>query len=391
MVKKAALLETLSLHGLTIAPSQVWGAIRLVPLLRPNCPRDLRLYRRRYDEDVAVVSLSGELLGSGVKYLSYVPHGLVVSWSEDGSPVAAVGGQLMSEGKRLTCGPTSVRVMHRMVKREEKNRLRLLPLHLAMEGFLSMFFSGPAIAWSEYSRQALSTGLSPRIEMSVSGRAIATLEEALRVFEIHEHQVGVLLFVSEAFASAFVLPTPEDYRALHISLLEDFYGELLYYYGQHGRTTELKPNVDTTQIHTLAELEQAIAQMRSDWANFQGFMAANLLQRPLTSHRIYTAGPFSLQRFVTDLQLKSENHIGEAIVRDNGQLEYLKTYRLSEAQTRRVYLLSQLADNDWKLEQTAQRLGNTLEDLVYRLEKAGFGYLINNQVREVARKKRKGF
>jgi hypothetical protein len=189
MPKKASLLETIALRGLEIAPSQVWGAIRIVPLLRRQVRYDLRLWQRQYRDDAAIVSLTGDL-----KYMSYVPHGLVLSWSDDGSPVAAFGGQL------------------------------------------------------------------------------------------------------------------------------------------------------------------------------------------------YTAGPFSLQRFITDLHLKDENHIGEAIVRDNGELEYLKTYRLSAAQTRRVYLLSQLAACGWQLDRAAERLGNTREDFVLRLEKAGFGYLLNNQLLERARK-----
>jgi hypothetical protein len=57
------------------------------------------------------------------------------------------------------------------------------------------------------------------------------------VFEICDRQVGVLLFVAESLASAFVVPTPEDYRQLHTSLLEDFYGELLYQYSLLYDTT----------------------------------------------------------------------------------------------------------------------------------------------------------
>lgn len=100
-----------------------------------------------------------------------------------------------------------------------------------MEGFLSMFFSGLDIAWSEYSQYALSHGLGCRFESSFSGHYIPGLEDALRVFEIHETLVGVLVFIAEAFTSAFVVSTPQDYRALHTSLLEDFYGELIYQYG----------------------------------------------------------------------------------------------------------------------------------------------------------------
>ncbi|MBW4562377.1 MAG: hypothetical protein KME32_14735 [Mojavia pulchra JT2-VF2] len=391
MATKQKLLTDISLKGLEIAPSQVWGSVRIVPLLRRQVRGDLRLLRRSYNEDITVVSLDGEITEPGMKYFSYVPHGLVMSWSDDGSPVAAFGGQMVKpDGKSLDCGCASVRLMHRMAKRESGNQLRFLSLHLAMEGFLSLFFSGPDIAWSEYSKYALAHGLGSRYETSVSGRYIAGLEDALRVFEIHPKQVGVLVFVAETLASAFVVPTPEDYRALHKSLLEDFYGELIYEYSLlYDTNFPMDVSVDESKINSLADLRSAIAKMRSDWASFQGFMAEGLLQRQLNSQRVYTAGPFVLQRFITNLHLKEENHIGEAIVRENGELEYLKTYRLSAAQTRRVYLLSQLSLYNWNLDATAKALGNTREEFVKRIEAAGFGYLLNQQVRDAARKKSK--
>ena len=377
MAKKLPLLETISLRGLEIAPSQVWGSVRLVPLLRP-CPReDLRLFKRRYDSDATVVSVKQDL-----HYWSYVPHGLVLTWSEDDRPVAAMGGQFQREGKEFACGPFKLQWMQRMAKRESKQALRLLPLHLAMEGFLSLFFKGPTVAWPEYSKRALSQGLSPRIEWSMGGRAIAHLEAALRLFEIHQHQVGVLLFVGEMLASAFVLPTPEDYRALHTSLLEDFYGETFYYYGLYGKTQSLTATLDEQEIASFADLEKVLEQMRAEWAAFQGFMASDLLEREIQSQRIYTAGPFSLQRFITDLSRTTSNYIGESIVDDRGHLQYLKIYGLSKAQTKRAYLLKQLAARNWHLERTAQDLGETVADLVRRLEKADFGYLLNNQIRE---------
>jgi hypothetical protein len=389
MAQKLKLLTDLSLKGLEIAPSQVRGAVRIVPLLRRQVRGDLRLMRRSYNENLAVVSLEGEMMEPGMKYFSYVPHGLVMSWSDDGSPVASYGAQIAkSDGKRLDCGCTSVRLMHRMAKREAGNQLRFLPLHLAMEGFLSLFFSGPDIAWQEYSKYALSYGLGSRYEMSYSGRYIAGLEDALRVFEIHEKQVGVLVFVGEAFASAFIVPTPEDYRALHASLIEDFYGELIYQYGlMYDTTYPMDVTVDESKVHNLLDLRNAIAKMRSDWAVFQGFMAEGLLGPVLRSKIIYNAEPFFLQRFVTSLQPKEENHIGEAIVRETGEIEYLKTYRLSAAQTRRAYLLSILSEHNWNIDATAKSMGDTREEFVVRMEGAGFGYLLNQNLREKSRKK----
>ncbi len=381
MAKKLPLIETISLKGLEIAPSQVWGAVRLVPLLRLKPRKDLRLFKRNYDSDVTMVSVKDNL-----KYISYVPHGLVLNWTDNNSSVAAMGGQLLTEGKKLGFGPVKVQLLHRMAKREAKNALRLLPLHLAMEGFLSMFFNGPTIAWQEYSKQALSQGLSPRVEWSIGGQAINHLENALRLFEIHENQVGVLLFISEVLASAFIVPTPDDYRALHNSLLEDFYGETFYYYGLYGNVSQLKVTLDANTIDNFSDLKNALQKMRSEWSNFQGFMAEDILNRDINAKRIYTAGLFSLQRFITDLSLSQNNYIGETIVDDLGHLQYLKVYGLSSKQTKRAYLLKELAANNWNLEDTARNQGDTLEQLIYRLEKVGFGYLINNQLREKSQK-----
>jgi hypothetical protein len=383
MAQKKYLLKDLSLKGLAIAPSQVCGAIRIVPLIRSQVRGDLRLFKRTYQEDVTVVDVGS------ASYWSYVPHGLILSWSDNGEPIAAYGGQIQkSDGKALPGSSGKVKLMHRMAKREQGNQLRFLPLHLAMEGFLSLYFKGSDIAWQEYSRQFKSHGLGSRWEQSFNGRAIAGLEDALRLFEIHEGQVGVLLFVADALASAFIVPTPEDYRALHPSLLEDFYGELIYQYGcLYDTPSPLYCTMDDDEIHSLADLRQGVQKMRSDWANFQGFMAEGLLGRVLKSQMVYATNSFFLQRFITDLDPHAENYIGEAIMRDNGELEYLKTYRLSASQTKRVYLLSQLSAHDWNLAATAEASGNTQDEFIKRLEKVGFGYLINQQVREQAAKR----
>ena len=124
MATRSSLLEQVVLRGLELAPSQVFGAVRLVPVLRREIREDLRLTKRSYNEDVTLVALDGELLGAGTKYLSYVPHALVMSWSDDGMPVAAFGTQLVTrDGKRLgkvtrlrSCGPTSPQVSFRQKK-----------------------------------------------------------------------------------------------------------------------------------------------------------------------------------------------------------------------------------------------------------------------------------
>ena len=53
-------------------------------------------------------------------------------------------------------------------------------------------------------------------------------------------------------------------------------------------------------------------------------------------------------------------------------------------------MLTKLAEYNWNISATAQALGNNYDEFIHRLEKAGFGYLLNQQVREqVAKRSRK--
>ena len=360
------------LTGLRLAPAQQWGGVRMIPLIREQPREDLRLTRRRSD---AV----GVDVGDGTAYFSFMPHAFVLRWSEAGEPVAAVGAQLGPRGDRKP--PRGAPLLHRMAKREDRDALRFMPLHLAMEGLLALHFGGPDVAWSEYSRESLSRGLSPRSERSVAGLWIAGLAEALRVFEIHDDQVGVLVFVADALASAFVVPHPDDYRELHRSLLGDFYGELLYHYGLlHRAVHSLDLELDGLTIHSLTDLRAAVEAGRRVWHQHSAVFAGGLLARTTRWQDVYRAGPFHLRRFIGELDPEAESHIGEAIVRADGELEYLKTYRLSSAQIRRAYLLERLASHDWHLGRCAEALGETLPGLLRRLKNAGFAYLLKPHI-----------
>jgi hypothetical protein len=64
----------LNLKGLTVAPSQVCGAIRLVPLLRDTPCEDVRLGVQHYGKDnYATVNLPDK-----TQYSYFVPHGLIL-------------------------------------------------------------------------------------------------------------------------------------------------------------------------------------------------------------------------------------------------------------------------------------------------------------------------
>lgn len=378
----------LNLSGVRIGAPQVCGAIRLVPLLREpaNIPGDLRLALRRYNEPAADVAVSEH-----IHYFSYVPHAMVLRFNTDDTPVAAWGGQLerTADAKQRESRFASVRLLERMAKREDKNQVRLLPLHLAMEGFLALYFGGPEIAWEEYSNQVRRTGFSPRSESSLSGARIDGLAEALRVFEIARNQCGVLVFVADALASVFLLPHPDDYRAMHDTLLQDFYGDLLAQYAlMYSDVAPALALPDTARVRTVADLQSVAAGLRADWSRYGETLAAGLLKsRPLRTQTVREMGPFRLSRFMTDLDLSGENHLGEAVTRaGTGETLYAKSYRLSASQTKRAFFLQQLAAAEWELDRAAANLHMERHDLVLRIEKAGFDYLFTQQVRAAARK-----
>lgn len=361
----------IDLTGLHTRPAQTWGAVRLVPLVRPEPIRDLRLSPKVYGDEPSVVTLPDKTC-----YTAYIPHAFVASWTDDGTPAAAYGTQFEQPVRRMP-----VRTLRRMARRTDKNRLRFLPLHLALEGFLALHFGGPAIAWAEWTRQAVARGLSPRVEEAYSGAQIRDLEDALRIFEIHPGQCGLLLYVADSLAAAFVVPHPEDYRVLHPTLVHDLYGELVYQYARLYPARDVPVVIDETTIDSLAGLRAAAARHERAWVEFHdGTMAAGLLLAPYREETVYRMGGYTLRRFLPSFERHRENHIGETITDKWGRLAYLKTFRLSEAQSRRGHLLTVLARHDWHLPATSAALGTSVEDLGLRLKRAGFGHLLRPEM-----------
>ncbi|MFE2086088.1 hypothetical protein [Streptomyces sp. NPDC059460] len=392
-------MNRLELTGLTVRPAQVWGGIRLVPLVREEPVAGLRLHQEIYR------GFGSSVVDTGPRthYTSYIPHGLVADWSglraePDG---AGTGRQSAAFGTQLGSGgngdpgadarpPVTVPLPrhrhrhHRMAKRQPGNRLRFLPLHLALEGYLSLHFGGPAIAWEEWSRQALRDGLSPRAEDAYMGWSVRGLGDALRVFEIHPGQCGVMVYAADALAAAFVLPHPDDYRLLHASLVEDLYGELIHQYALYGGPVpEFGARIpDGARVRTLADLRAAARAQEREWREaHDALFARELLDTSYAFDRVHRMGPFTLWRFLPPFtRNRGGRHIGETITDHKGQVAYLKTFRLSDAQVRRGHLLHTLSDADWRLARAAAALGSTEEELVRRIRAAGFERLLKARV-----------
>ncbi|MER5716185.1 hypothetical protein [Streptomyces sp. NPDC002132] len=377
-------MTTLDLTGLETRPSQVWGAVRLVPLVRDEPLDDLRLRPELYGDVAGLVEV-----GPRHAYVSYIPHGFVASWTDDGTPAAAYGTQMSAGGDAAPAATMRLRFHRRMARRQAKDRLRFLPVHLALEGYLALHFGGPSIAWEEWSQRAIRQGLSPGVEEAYVGAEVHGLGDALRVFEIHPGQCGVMLYVADALAAVFAVPHPDDYRALHPTLLQDLYGELIHHYATlMPPVQEFRARIPDARIRSLAHLRTAVADQERAWTRFHDTtMATGLLEHTYTWQTVHRMGRFTLSRFLPTFRPKQENHIGEAITDDRGRIAYLKTFRLSENQVRRGHLLSRLAAKDWHLADTAADLGIDEAQLGLRLESAGFDFLLRQDVLDAYRKR----
>ncbi|MFJ3094355.1 ARPP-2 domain-containing protein [Streptomyces hydrogenans] len=374
-------MTRIDLTGLDVRPAQVWGGIRLVPLVRAEPVEGLRLRREVYERGGADGrGPSAVDVGDGTVHTSYVPHGFVADWSGAEREEAAYG-------TGLGDGPPAAVLLraphHRLAKRRHgERRLRFLPLHLALDGYLSLHFGGPSVLWQEWSREALRRGLSPRAEAAYAGVDVPGLAEALRIFELHPGQCGVMVYAADSLAAAFVVPHPEDYRLLHPTLVEDLFGELVHQYAHYGGPVpEFAARIrdGAGGIRDLADLRAAAREQERRWAvAHDGLMARDLLETPYAFERVHRAGRFALYRFLPPfLRDGREQHIGELITDHKGRTAYLKTFRLSDAQVRRGYLLRRLASCDWHPGRTAEALGTSHEELVRRIRAAGFGALLD--------------
>src|SRR5262249_38407404 len=155
-----------------------------------------------------------------------------------------------------------------------------LPMNLAVQGYLALHFGGPQVVWEEWSQRAIRNGLSPRAEEAFVGAEVKGLADALRVFEIHPGQCGMLIYVADALAAVFVVPHPDDYRVLHPTAVQDLYGELIHHYATLTMPVQqFRARLSDSHVRTLADLRAAATQQRVAWTQFHDTtMSSGLLE-----------------------------------------------------------------------------------------------------------------
>lgn len=349
------------LKGLRLEPGQVWGSVRVAAVVRDDVVGDLRLTPREHD-DWWVRSTYPK-----ADFFSYMPRAFVVSWRPDGEAVATSETHL---------GKHKPEMLGKLWRRRGKRELAFLPQSLAIEGFLVQHFKGPNIAWLDYHREVRRGTLGVRTERALPGWYLNGLEEALRIFEFAPNQVGSAVFLDEELINCFITPHPADYARLHESFLEDLYPEHLVHYG-YLRDHDPHFPLDESRVKDLESLRLAYRAARQDRVEEEVFRLEVLTGRPLEGKRLYKAGPFHLERFLTSLE-QNHNFCGEVITRQDGGVEYLKMYRLSRPQSERLRLLRALARYDWNLAAAAEDLGfSSADQMVGALFNVDLGYLLN--------------
>ncbi|WP_240925134.1 hypothetical protein [Streptomyces sp. 196(2019)] len=199
---------------------------------------------------------------------------------------------------------------------------------------------------------------------------------------IHPGQCGVMVYVSDALAAAFVVPHPEDYRLPHASLVEDLFEELVHQYGLlRGPGGGVRGADPGRGAHPYARRSPGGGARAGTGV---GGGARQAVRAEAAEHLVRVrAGvpdgvvhPVALPPPVRPGRDGSGQHIGETVTGHKGQVACLKTFRLSDAQVRRGHLLHTLAGAEWKLPRAAGVLGTSREELVRRVRTAGFSRLL---------------
>ncbi|MQM25016.1 ARPP-2 domain-containing protein [Glycomyces albidus] len=358
----------LTFAGLETRPGQVWGAVRLVPLVRDAPVEGLRMHPGALPET--------DLPKDGCWY---VPHGLTAEWTRDGSAVPAFGTALRMPTATVD-GSRRPKAKPRFADR--RTRIRFIPRRGALETYLPLAFQAPAIAWPEWSRLAYTQSMLPEPDRTVSGLLVDGLADALRIFEIHPGQCGVLVYVADALAGVLITPHPEDYRTLHPTLVEDSYGELIWRYAMlHASVQDFEARIDASLVDSLADLRAQAAAVQRDWAEFHdGTLAAGLLDPEYHFTETYAMADFKLVRYRPEFETGRETHVGEAILDARGRAAFLQSFRLSETQIRRARLLQALAANEWHLDDTAAALALTTPAFVALLRNSNLTWMLRRDV-----------
>jgi hypothetical protein len=367
------LLGRLALKGVRALPPQALGVMSLVPLAREHPIGDLRLC------PIEVLPVGERKLPGAPEHVThFIPHGVVTGWGERGRPMVAAGTTCLATrrgGRTLTAPPRETLIDCAISRRDGGDGVRLLPLHLTLEGLLYACLGLPPETWSRYAESSRA-----RAERNPRAPRGAALDAALRTFEPHPGQCGLLLYAADTLVFALVAPCPDDYDRMHRSVVADLLaGTFEFYARQHPASVNgpwFRAEIPGAAVRTLDDLRKAIRLSRRGSFAAEQALSDGLVNAEPVVRSSETAGDWAVRRFTSALVPKAQNFVGEAIVGPRGATAWLTLHRLSDGYTRRAWALASLASANWNLTRLAAEWRGTPAEAETQLREAGFRHVL---------------
>ena len=360
-----------ALRELEFGTAQVFGPIEIVPVIRRSIRSDFRVLRRMLEGHPFSARVDAD---DQPRWLC-VPSGVIIDNDDDGRGMASFGAQVLEARRNNVPRARDLARLSRLAARRRSTLLGFLPDHIGRWGFMLFLYGFPG-TWEEFGGEALERAHLDWLEGMVPGGRVPGLAEALRVFEIVDGQVGAMVWIAGQLASTLVLPHPDDYRALHSSLLGDWYVQSLVQYAHSWAVVPahyasgVASQLAQARPRDVAELRALFERMRERGQTVLDHRLEQALAINLWRDDGRDQGPFKHYRVRSDLSRRGANFIGELIERE-GRVEYLELMNLNHAQSRRAFLLARLQANSWNLEAVAQVERCSVEQLVTRLANIG--------------------
>jgi len=357
-------INNLSLKYLSFAYPQSYGAVTIIPVIREKQSSSLRVSRAVFKQSTAVVALPDG------HYTSFIPHGFLIH-DNDERATARFANQTELLNKRAAHSNKGHSLHTKLIKRIGNNAVRILPMHQAMESLLTLAFSPPKTLHRELRADTFRFGMEFNCEYSYPSDCVRGFAEALKIFEIHDGQVGTIVLVNGKLASCFIVPHANDYKELHDSVLLDHFGELIVDYS-HCDYADIDPplQIDKDKVSSLSDLETALNTAKAQQESMLQEVIKELFETTTYHKKHYKLGASTLSSFHTELSSSENQHIGEAILA-SGEIQFLKSYALDQRQAEKARILKTLETHDWMISDCTNALGLPKDQWVSMLRRHG--------------------
>lgn len=180
---------------------------------------------------------------------------------------------------------------------------------------------------------------------------------------------------NDTLVNAVIYPHPKDYRTLHPLLVQDYYGQELWWSTlHHAPLSEILP-ADAPPNTPLEQLASCLDDCLQDIADFHQYMSRALFREPVRWNKSYSFRGYALNCFLGPMEPGQTGFAGEVIFSE-ARVAYLHGFWLSRQQVQEAWYCQQLEAHDWHPEATARALNMDLYTFVRKLAKTDLRHMI---------------